>query len=47
MNPDRCLAAVYTGYFKNNDHSEVKPLPVLRSVLEGIFGTKHDAEVRK
>jgi CubicO group peptidase (beta-lactamase class C family) len=37
VNPERDLVAVYTGYFKD-DHSEVNPLPVLRSVLEGVFG---------
>jgi CubicO group peptidase (beta-lactamase class C family) len=38
VNPDRDLVAVYTGYFKDDEHSEVEPLPVLRSVLNGVFG---------
>ena len=38
INPDRDLVAVWTGYFKDDDGSEVKPLPVLRKVLEGVFG---------
>ncbi len=39
INPDRDLVAVYTGYFKK-DQSEVRPLPVLRAVLEGVYGKK-------
>ena len=37
INPERDLVAVYTGYFKDDKHSEVDLLPILRSVLEGIF----------
>jgi hypothetical protein len=47
VNPDRDLVAVYTGYFKDDDHSEVKPLPVLRTVLEGIFGLNKETEIEK
>jgi CubicO group peptidase (beta-lactamase class C family) len=38
VNPDRDLVAVWTGYFKDDKHSEVRPLPVLRAVLEGVYG---------
>jgi CubicO group peptidase (beta-lactamase class C family) len=40
INPERDLVAVWTGYYKDDNHSEVELLPILRSVLEGIFGTK-------
>ena len=40
INPDRDYVAVYTGYFKDAAHSEVEPLPVLREVLEGVFGNR-------
>jgi CubicO group peptidase (beta-lactamase class C family) len=39
VNPDRNLVAVYTGYFKDDKYSETRLLPILRSVLEGVFGT--------
>jgi CubicO group peptidase (beta-lactamase class C family) len=38
INPDRDYVAVYTGYFKDRENSEVSPLPVLLKVLEGVFG---------
>ena len=38
INPDRDLVAVYTGYFKDDKYSETDLLPLLRSVLEGVFG---------
>jgi CubicO group peptidase (beta-lactamase class C family) len=38
INPKRDYVAVYTGYFKDAEHSEMPPLPVLRQVLEGVFG---------
>jgi hypothetical protein len=38
--PERDLVAVWTGYFKDDNHSEVELLPILRTVLEGVFGTK-------
>jgi len=38
INPKRDYVAVYTGYFKDAEHSEIPPLPVLRQVLEGVFG---------
>ena len=37
INPDRDYVAVYTGYFKDAENSEVRPLPILREVLEGVF----------
>jgi CubicO group peptidase (beta-lactamase class C family) len=37
VNPDRDLAAVYAGYF-NEDQSELEVLPRLRQVLDGVFG---------
>ena len=40
INPERDLVAVWTGYFKDDNHSEVELLPILRSVLEGVFGPK-------
>ena len=40
INPERDLVAVWTGYFKDDNHSEVELLPILRTVLKGIFGTK-------
>ena len=38
VNPDRDVVAVWAGYFKDDEHSEMRPLPPLRSVLEGVFG---------
>jgi len=43
INPDRDYVAVYTGYFKDAENSEVRPLPILREVLEGVFA---EQEVR-
>jgi CubicO group peptidase (beta-lactamase class C family) len=37
INPDRDLVAVYTGYFKDDEQSETELLPILRSVLDGVF----------
>jgi CubicO group peptidase (beta-lactamase class C family) len=31
--------AVYTGYFKDDQHSEVPLLPEMRRVLQGVYGT--------
>jgi CubicO group peptidase (beta-lactamase class C family) len=42
VNPDRDLVVVYTGYFKK-DYSEVNPLPLLRAVLEGVFGDQPES----
>ena len=39
VNPDRDLVAVFVGYFKA-DQSEVRPLGVLRTVLEGVYGDR-------
>ena len=44
INPDRDYVAVYTGYFKDQEHSELNPLPVLYQVLEGTFGDAAGAE---
>lgn len=38
INPTRDYVAVYAGYFKDRERSEADPLPVLRQVLEGVFG---------
>ncbi len=38
INPERDYVAAYTGYFKDRAHSEMSPLPVLRDVLDGVFG---------
>lgn len=38
INPERDYVAVYTGYFKDDEHSEVGSLPILLQVLEGVFG---------
>lgn len=37
ISPRRDLVAVYVGYFKDDDHSEVKPLRPLLEVLNGVF----------
>jgi CubicO group peptidase (beta-lactamase class C family) len=47
INPDRDYVAVYTGYFKDAKHSEVPPLPVLREVLEGVFGEQKTSAPRR
>ena len=38
MNPSRDVVAVFTGYFKDDDYSEVRLEPILFEVLEGVFG---------
>ncbi len=38
INPKRDLVAVWTGYFKDDDYSEVELLPILRKVLEALYG---------
>jgi len=40
INPERDLVAVWTGYFKDDKRSEMELLPILRTVLEGVFGPK-------
>jgi CubicO group peptidase (beta-lactamase class C family) len=40
INSDRDYVAVYAGYFKDAANSEVGLLPVLREVLEGVFGSR-------
>jgi len=40
INADRDYVAAYAGYFKDAEHSEVELLPVLRAVLEGVFGNR-------
>ena len=46
INPDRDYVAVYTGYFKDAENSEVRPLPILREVLEGVFGNQKKSAPR-
>ena len=38
INAERDYVAVYAGYFKDAEHSETDLLPILREVLEGVFG---------
>lgn len=38
VNPSRDVVAVFTGYFKDDDYSEVRLEPILFEVLEGVFG---------
>jgi len=38
INAERDYVAVYAGYFKDAEHSETELLPILREVLEGVFG---------
>ncbi len=38
INAERDYVAVYAGYFKDAEHSEADLLPILREVLEGVFG---------
>ncbi len=40
INPERDYVAAYAGYFKDREGSEMSPLPVLREVLEGVFGSE-------
>jgi len=47
INPDRDYVAVYTGYFKDAENSEVRPLRILREVLEGVFGDRQPDARRK
>jgi CubicO group peptidase (beta-lactamase class C family) len=44
VNPLRDLVAVYTGYFKDDEHSELPVLPRLREVLNGVFGAAEVAD---
>ncbi len=44
VNPLRDLVAVYTGYFKDDEHSEISVLPHLRDVLNGVFGIAAKAD---
>jgi CubicO group peptidase (beta-lactamase class C family) len=39
VNPTRDTVAVFTGYFKDDDYSEVPLEPILFEVLDGVFGT--------
>ena len=45
INPDRDYVAVYAGYFKDAEKSEIRLLPILRAVLEGVFGEKGSERV--
>ncbi|MBW2542911.1 MAG: serine hydrolase [Deltaproteobacteria bacterium] len=38
INAERDYVAVYAGYFKDAEHSEIDLLPILREVLEDVFG---------
>jgi len=38
INPTRDTVAVFTGYFKDDEYSEVRLKPVLFEVLDGVFG---------
>jgi CubicO group peptidase (beta-lactamase class C family) len=38
VNPTRDVVAVFTGYFKDDQHSEVRLEPKLFEVLDGVFG---------
>lgn len=38
INPTRDTVAVFTSYFKDDEHSEVRLRPVLFEVLDGVFG---------
>ena len=38
INPERDYVAAYAGYFKDREHSEISALPVLRQVLDSVFG---------
>jgi len=40
INSERDYVAAYAGYFKDAANSEVELLPVLREVLEGVFGSR-------
>jgi hypothetical protein len=44
VNPLRDLVAVYTGYFKDDEHSESPVLPRLREVLNSVFGAAEVAD---
>ncbi len=39
VSPERDLVAVYTGYFKDDEYSELAVLPRLQAVLDGVFPT--------
>lgn len=42
-NPDRDVVAVWAGYMKDGPHREANHLPIVRSVLEGVFGGTRQA----
>ena len=39
INPQRDVVAVFTGYFKDDDYSEVAIEPVLQTMLDDVFGS--------
>jgi len=45
INPDRDLVAVYVGYAKDDKFSELRVLPRLRQVLNGIYAEKSVGKV--
>ena len=38
INPERDVVAVFTGYFKDDDYSEVPAEPIIRQMLDDVFG---------
>jgi len=40
VNPTRDVVAVFTGYFRDDDYSEVRLEPILFEVLDGVFGDR-------
>ena len=40
VNPIQDTVAVFTGYFKDEEHSEVELEPIMFQLLEGVFGEK-------
>ena len=47
VNPDKDIVAGWTGYFKDDKQSEVSPLPVLRTVLNGVYGVEPQTPATK
>ena len=43
VNPTRDVVAVFTGYFKDDEHSEVELEPILFEVLDGVFGARQES----
>jgi hypothetical protein len=45
INPTWDVVAVFTGYFKDDQHSEVELEPILFEVLDGVFGAPQDSKL--